>query len=251
MAERSIPRIFSQRRRAARVARAMIRQARPDAARFLLDAMAEETVERLGFMQVKPGVALVIGDLTGMVTAYLQTVGAEVETRCIGTFDEESPIAFEKYDLVVTIGSLDTLNDVPGALLILNAAMKPGGLLLAVFSGAGSLTTLKAAMMAADGERPAARIHPQIDARGGADLLARANFRSQVADSFTLSVSYGTLQRLIDDLRDQGMGSALASHSPSLTASHRALAEKAFADLGENGRTLESFEIVTLTGWKA
>ena len=39
--------------------------------------------------------------------------------------------------------------------------------------GAGSLPRLRVALLAADGERPAARLHPAVDARSGAALLQR------------------------------------------------------------------------------
>lgn len=163
MVQRSVPHIFSPQRRAARARRAVRRQTSADAARFVHDAMAEDVIERLGFMQVEPKAALVIGDLIGTVTQWLRQSGVTLETREIGSFDEESPFALEEYDLVITLGALDTLNDVPGALLVLNAALKKGGLLLAVFPGAGSLTSLRAAMLEADGDRPAA--HPSPDRR--------------------------------------------------------------------------------------
>ena len=53
-------------------------------------------------------------------------------------------------DLAVSVGLLDTINDLPGALALLRRALKPDGLFLAAFAGAGSLPRLREAMRAAE-----------------------------------------------------------------------------------------------------
>ena len=61
----------------------------------------------------------------------------------------------------------------------------------------------------------------------------------------------GALDRLVSDLRDQGLGSALANVPPPLGKAARQRAENAFkAAANGKGRVLEIFEILTLTGWK-
>jgi hypothetical protein len=72
-----------------------------------------------------------------------------------------------------------------------------------------------------------------------------------VVDSRTLTASFGSLDRLVSDLRDQGLGSALANPPPALDKAAKARAAAAFLDTAnDKGRVLESFEIMTLTGWK-
>ena len=106
--------------------------------------------------------------------------------------------------------------------------------------------------MAADGERPAARLHPAVDAKGGAGLLQRAGFSRQVADAWTLRLRYGALDRLITDLRAQGLTSVLANSAPPLTRAGLERARAAFlADADRHGRVVETLEILTLTGWHA
>lgn len=65
---------------------------------------------------------------------------------------------------------------------------------------------LRAALREAEQDRPVARLHPQIDVRSAGDLLLRAGFALPVADKESLTVRYGGLGRLIDDLR--GMAAA-------------------------------------------
>jgi hypothetical protein len=108
---------------------------------------------------------------------------------------------------------------------------------------------LRRAALAAEPERPAARVHPMVDIRAAADLLQRAGWAEPVADSRTLDVAYRSLDRLVADLRDQGLGNVLASPAPPLGKVALARARQAFLDQADpKGRVVESFEIVTLSG---
>lgn len=164
--------------------------------------------------------------------------------------DEDQPcFADASFDLVVSAGVLDSVNDLPGALALIRRALRPDGLLLAAFTGAGSLATLRAALREAEGDRPAARIHPQIDVRSAGDLLVRAGFALPVADVETLTVRYAGLGRLLGDLRGMGASNVLRGRSP-LRRDTLARAAQAFADRADSdGRTSERFDIVYLTGW--
>jgi SAM-dependent methyltransferase len=243
------PRIFAPTRgRAARV-RIASRQARPGAARFVLDDMVEDVLERLAFVRHEPGKALVIGDWTGTLAAELDRQGAEVTSADPLTLDEEQPFPTSGFDLIASLGTLDTINDLPGALIHIREALAPGGRAIASFVGAGSLANLRHAMLAADAERPAARLHPMVDIRAAAALLQRAGWAEPVADSRTISASYRSLDRLVADLRDQGLGNVLASVAPPLGKAALQRARAAFLEgAGPDGRVIESFEIVTLSG---
>jgi SAM-dependent methyltransferase len=243
------PRIFAPERRRAVRRRIASRQALPDAARFVLADMAEDVLERLAFVRHEPGKALVIGDWTGTLAAALERQGGEVTAADPLTLDEERPLPAAGFDLIASLCTLDTVNDLPGALIHIREALAPGGRAIASFVGAGSLPHLRRAMLAADAERPAARLHPMVDIRAAAALLQRAQWAEPVADSRTLSVSYRSLDRLVADLRDQGLGHVLASVAPPLGKAALERARAAFlANAGPDGRVVESFEIVTLSG---
>jgi hypothetical protein len=137
----------------------------------------------------------------------------------------------------------------PGALIHIRQALRPGGRAIASFAGAGSLGHLRSAMLAADGERPAGRMHPMVDIRAAAQLLQRAGWSDPVADCRAIRVSYRSLDRLVADLRDQGLGNVLASPAPPLGKAALERARAAFLEAaGPDGRVVESFEILTLTG---
>ena len=163
--------------------------------------------------------------------------------------DEEQPYPFGQFDFVASLARLDTVNDLPGALIHIRNALTPGGLAIASFLGAGSLPVLRPIMLAAEGERPAARLHPMVDVRAGAQLLQRAGWADPVADCHTVRVAYRSLDRLVGDLRAQGLGNVLASPGPALGKAALERARAAFAEAaGPDGRFIEVFEIVTLSG---
>ncbi|MCB2048154.1 MAG: class I SAM-dependent methyltransferase [Novosphingobium sp.] len=251
MVSTSPPSIFSSKRRRAVRQRMMDLQFRPDAPRYLAQDYAEDGLERLAFLRKEPGKALVIGDVTGTLAAALERQGAQVSSVDPATgFDEEQPNSGSGYDLIASLGTLDTVNDLPGALIHIRAALAPGGLMIASFPGAGSLPVLRACMLAADGERPAPRLHPMVDVRAGGQLLQRTGFADPVIDSRPLDVSFRTLDSLVADLRAQGLSNVLADPGPPLGRAALERARAAFAEAGENGRTTERFELLTLSGWK-
>lgn len=228
--------------------RAQQRSGREGAARWFYDEVADDIIERLGFMRAEPKDALLIG--AGLEPVQAALPGCNFTHGSLD-LDEERPLPVGPFDLIVSSGRFDKINDLPGAMLHARAALKEGGLLIASLPGAGSLPRLRSAMLTADGERAAPRIHPQIDAQAGAGLLQRAGFKRQVADSLPLNLSYSSLNRLVSDLRDQGLGNALRLPGPPLGKAQYDKAKAAFlADADENGRVIETIEVLTLTGWR-
>ena len=231
-------------------------QRRDDAARFVIDDMVDDVLDRLAFLRHAPTRALVVGDFTGALATALGAQGVSVvradPAPCAGehTIDEEQPLPFgDGFDLIASLGTLDTVNDLPGALIHLRRALAPEGLAIVAMPGAGSLLTTRDVMLAADASRPAPRIHPQVDVRAGGQLLQRAGFADPVVDSRSLTVGYRTWDRLVGDLRAQGLSACLARGGAPLGKAALARARAAFANLALDGRVTETFEILTLSGW--
>lgn len=247
MNERQVPRIFDRRQAAAKWARARSR----GGASYLVDTVAGDIAERLDFMRFEPKCALVIGEVNGELQTMLAGKGVEGAIGQLGEFDEESPGPRDRFDLIVHLMGLGMVNDLPGALIHARNALAEGGLFIAAFPGAGSLPTLRKLALEADGERPAARIHPQVDNRAATGLLERAGFKRQVVDSFPIRVRYSSFIRMINDLRDHGLTGSLVSPAPPLNRDWLARAEAVFDALrDEDGKVTETFEILVLTGWK-
>ena len=110
------PTIFSPVRRRAMRARMLRLQAVPGAPRYLLEDMIEDVRERLAFLRHVPARVLVLGEWTGVLATHLRNAGAHaIEDEPARGFDEELPYPETGFDLTVSLGTLDTVNDLPGA----------------------------------------------------------------------------------------------------------------------------------------
>lgn len=209
------PEIFDRRRRRALRQRA----ARRGGDRFLWQYVADELRERLALVSREFESALIIGPMAQYAANIMDGRQCNVTSVCVSNAEIDGAIIAEEdrppfepasFDLVIAGGTLDSVNDLPGALVQIRRILKPDGLFLGHMFGAGSLATLKSLMMAADGDIAAPHIHPQIDLRSAADLLSRAGFALPVADSDAMPVRYRDWRSIIADIRDAGIGNALA-----------------------------------------
>jgi len=242
-------------------------RAAPDFAEhdFLFDYMVEGIMDRLTLVSRSFASALDLGCHDGRMGRRLEAQGISVlsadpgfrfASMCHGIqCDEDAlPFADGSFDLVVSAGVLDQVNDLPGALSLIRRALRPDGLFLAAFAGAGSLPALRAATLAADmaaGGAVGSRLHPQIDVRSAGDLLSRAGFALPVADSERLDVRYRNPVRLLADLRGMAAGNVQAGQSSPRYGRERLgnLLGSLAAAADESGAVTESFEIVFMTGW--
>ncbi|SHN54311.1 methyltransferase domain-containing protein [Erythrobacter sanguineus] len=247
MTEQSVPRIFSRSRVKSRILRQNLRAAMPCAQQFIWQDICDDTAERIAFVKHEPKRRLVLGMCHDPLRAMLD--------HCNGDFSDgadwniEEPFPQGGYDLIAVVGLLDAVNDLPGALIHIRNGLVPGGLAIASFVGGASLPRLRAAMLSADGDRPAARIHPMVDPRAVPQLLQRAGWKDPVVDTHTLTVRYSSLDQLVSDLRDHGLTGALSNAGPPLGKAALERARAAFGSQADaDGKTAETFEIITLTG---
>jgi NADH dehydrogenase [ubiquinone] 1 alpha subcomplex assembly factor 5 len=230
---------------------------------YLLRHAADELFHRLGAVTREFRRALVLGNGSRVFAEELAARGMDVTLAdagfrfaAAGVQCDEDRLAFGDgvFDLVVSVGALDTVNDLPGSLTLIRRALRPDGLFLGAFAGAGSLPRLRRAMHAgeeAEGAPASPRIHPQIDLRAAGDLLARAGFALPVVDAETVTVRFSSFARLVADLRAMGATNILASRSrrPFGRMGYAAAAAD-FADRADpDGKTGERFEIVYMIGW--
>lgn len=220
-------------------------------ARYLHRRSIDELAERLAAVTSELRDAFVLGPDEELSTE-LREAGLNVAEGEAGTLIERPGC----YDLIASVGRLDTINDLPGALVLARRALRPEGLFLAAFAGAGCLPTLRRAMRAgeeAEGRGAAPRIHPQIDVRAAGDLMQRAGFALPVVDRDVIEVRYASLPRLVEDLRGMGATNQLAAQSaPPLGRIGLAAAIADFAaQASPDGKTAERFEIIHVSGWAA
>jgi SAM-dependent methyltransferase len=170
--------------------------------------------------------------------------------------DEEAlPFADQSLDLVISLLSLQTVNDLPGVLIQVRRALKPDGLFLGALLGGDTLAELRDSFAAAEAEVEGGvspRVAPFADVRELGALLQRAGFALPVADVDRIVVRYASPFALMDDLRRMGETNLLNERrrAPLRRATllrMAAIYAERFADA--DGKVRATFDIVWLSGW--
>ena len=240
------------------------RAARNGPEQFLCERAFADCLDRVSLLQRPFESALILGcpdpgwpDRVGSLATNVAACdpGPLFASACGGAIIIED--AWEppqaSYDLVLAVGTLDTVNDLPRALSLIRYAMRPDGLLLGAMSGGDTLPQLRSAMRSADATTglAAPHVHPRIDASALAPLLANAGFVNPVVDVDRVPVSYPSLDRLIRDLRAMGATNILRGRGRLVGKAGRAAAAAAFVAAGDGERTVERFEILHFAAWTA
>ncbi len=163
---------------------------------------------------------------------------------------DPTSVAPKSFDLCLSIGELDRINDVQAAAIALRQLLRPGGLLIGAIVGGSSLPHLRAAMLAADRAEGGAapHLHPSIDGPSLAALLMSVGFIEPVIDVDRFDVAYPDLDRLIGDLRAMGCTNILSDRSRRpITRCGLSAARIAFNNRG--GPTVERFELLHFAAW--
>lgn len=186
------------------------------------------------------------------VEAHADLLGAEAG---VVAAPETVPFGPGSLDLAVSLLQLQEANDVPGMLIQIRRALKPDGLFLAAFAGAGTLAELRESLLVAETELlggASPRVAPLADVRDAGALLQRAGFALPVTDLETVTVRYDSLFDLARDLRGMGATNVLVDRSrkPASRALFARAAElyaERFADA--DGRVHATFNLVWMSGW--
>ncbi|NUR10705.1 MAG: SAM-dependent methyltransferase [Bradyrhizobium sp.] len=222
----------------------------------------EDCLERIALQRRRFGRALLIGCPDPRWPSRLSAFAQDVEVRDPGTLfaaraggteiveDAWEP-AEGSQDLVLAVGTLDTVNDLALALRLIRYSMNSDALFIGAISGGDTLPQLRAAMRAADATAGAAtpHVHPRVEASALAPLLTEAGFVNPVVDVDRVPVSYRSLERLISDLRSMAATNILTGRPRFFGKMARAAAIRAFESAGNGERTTEIFEIFHFAAW--
>jgi SAM-dependent methyltransferase len=246
------------------VRRRLARALKAGYADFLLARTVQDMEERLATVLRPFPLALDVGTPTPAAAEALRRSGrAEAVLRMASVAEpggilgdeERLPFAGENFDLVVSLLALQSVNDLPGALVQIRRALKPDGLFMGALLGGATLNELRQAFTQAEAELEGGvspRVAPFADVRDLGGLLQRAGFALPVADSEVVRVRYGDPFGLMRDLRQMGLSNALNDRRKAplrratLLRATEIYAER-FAD--PDGRLPATFEIVWLSGW--
>jgi SAM-dependent methyltransferase len=233
--------------RAAQAARR--RAARWKGDRFLEQAAAEGLADRLAPVTRKFARGLLVGD------AVPPEIAPFAQSWTCADFDAREVLAVDgPFDVAASLFSLQTINDLPGALVQIRRLLKPDGLFVGALLGGATLGELRDAFAHAEsatrgGISP--RVSPFADVRDMGGLLQRAGFALPVTDVERLTVRYGDFFALARDLRAHGFTNTLAerSRTPLRRDTLAALLAHYAQHHSDAGKLVARFETLYLTGW--
>jgi SAM-dependent methyltransferase len=168
---------------------------------------------------------------------------------------ERLPAADGRLDLAISLLALQTVNDLPGALVQMRRALKDDGLLIVAMIGGETLTELRQSLTIAESEilgGASPRVAPFVDVRALGGLAQRAGLALPVVDLDRVVVRYPDVFALFADLRAMGGASALQARSRKplrrdvLLRAAAVYAER-FAD--PDDRLRATFDLVWLAAW--
>lgn len=242
---------------------------------FLLERVADDFLERLSIVRRAFPLAADVGahhGLLGRRLTQLPELASSIESltsveptaallaQCaaprLQADLETLPLAEASHDLIVSGLSLHLVNDLPGALIQINRALKPDGLFLGALLGGATLTELRQAWLIAETEitgGASPRVAPFADVRDLGSLVQRAGFALPVVDSDIVSVTYADPVALMREVKAMGASNMLLDRRrapvtrPLLLRAAEIYAER-FAL--PNGRIPATFEILTITAWR-
>ena len=172
----------------------------------------------------------------------------ESPTSDIVLDEEKQDLRAQHYDLIISILSLHTVNDLIGAMVQYRQALKPDGVFLGVMLGGQSLATIRTLMTQAELETvggAAVRFHPFADVKDLGNALSRAGFTLPVTDVDKVRVAYKDPIKVINDLRKMGETGMLHDRPPPLA---RRSAGQFLSLLSMHDGPVE-FDLIYLTGW--
>ena len=238
-------------------------------AAFLMERVADDLRERLAAVLRRFDRAAVFGTLPALLRGAVDAAGnvgtvitvdrlphsAAPGALHVRADEEALPFAAGALDLVVSALGLQTVNDLPGALVQARRALRPDGLFLAAILGGETLTELRQAFAQAEAEVEGGvspRVAPFADVRELGALLQRAGFALPVADLDRVVVRYRSPLGLMADLRAMGATNMLVERrrKPLRRATLARMMEiygERFTDA--DGRFRATFDIVWLSGW--
>lgn len=234
--------------RAAQAARSRARRMAGE--RYLDRAALEGLIDRLSTVKRRFEHGLWIGE------NLPPSLGPLVERWSQARFDAIDVLGTDggPFDLTLSLYSLQTVNDLPGALIQIRRMLKPDGLFLGALFGGATLSELRESFAVAESETMGGispRVAPFADVRDLGQLLQRAGFALPVSDVERLTVRYGRLSGLVSDLRRHGQTNVLSERRKNFLRrdTRERLEAEYSARHGADGKLTTTFETIYLAGW--
>ncbi len=235
--------------------------------------VANRLIERLELVQLKPEVILDVGSGTGFCSRLIEKrykkstiVSLDLSSemlmytrkkegfikrftsphRYLCADAENLPLADQSVDLIVSSLALQWC-DLEAVFAGFRRVLKPGGLLMFSSMGPDTLKELRQAWSKADGEL---HVSAFIDMHDVGDALMRAGFSDPVMDVESITMTYLTVKKLMQDLKAIGSRNAVEGRAKGLTGKQRLKKmTEAYETMRYNGVLPATYEIVYGHAW--
>jgi malonyl-CoA O-methyltransferase len=158
------------------------------------------------------------------------------------------PVRDDGAGLLWSVLALNWAPDPLAALTEWHRVLQAGGLVMFAAYGPDTLKQLRAAFESTGEEL---RVHRFIDMHDLGDMLIAAGFADPVMETEWITLTYGRLEDLIEDLRGSGQTNALAARPRGLLSPRKwAAVRAAYEGARRDERLPATFEIVYGHAWK-
>ena len=160
---------------------------------------------------------------------------------------ESLPFADRTFDLVFSNLAMQWCNDIAVVLAEFKRVLKPGGLLVFTTFGPDTLKELRASWQLVD---DAVHVNAFLDMHDIGDGLLQGGFAEPVMEAEMITVNYGEVGTLMQDLRDIGANVTASGHRQGLLTRNmlKQLGE-AYEEFRTNGVLPATYEIIYGHAW--
>lgn len=244
--------IFNHDLRALRRARAIKRYRSGKGEAYLAARSGEIAAEKLTDINRRFKRAVILG-LPSFSERVLDALPADKRPEELEIFDHWPDQLPQECDLLISGLILQSRNDVPELMIAARKALRPDGFFLSVFLGGESLLGLRRACFGRDqalqdGVVP--RVAPMMDLQQAAALLSLAGLAQPVIDRDRALVSYGSIQTMVEDLRDLGETNCLlAARSHYAGRGFLKELDAHYLERTDTGKIISPYELIWMSGW--
>ncbi len=208
-----------------------------DEAAVLHKEVVQRLLERLDYVRLAPGSILNLGCGTGLATAALRQrypkarqIVMDMTPSWVAQARRSAsrwrrlpgvvgglrglPFANDSFDLIFSSLALHRSDDLPGLARELQRVLTPGGLVMFATFGPDTLCELRAAWQTVDS---AAHVQPFVDMHDIGDALVTARLADPVMDMEHFTLTYPSVDALVNDLTALGLRNALKGRPVGLT----------------------------------
>jgi hypothetical protein len=168
--------------------------------------------------------------------------------------DELEKSENESIDILISVFQLQSINNIIDHIGLLKSKIKENGILLLVFPGHGSFSSLRKIFEAVEvkvhnGTSP--RFFPMIDVKDAGAIAFRMGFKNVVSDVDEIFLNIESINKFASFIRGVGLGNCISKRDKKyLTKQFKNLLEDEITKY-DNISQLFQLDLVTVTSYKA